>query len=523
MKTSIKILCFILFASLAIAQDAGKNSNATVKWGPELEGSRRGSISGTLGYDDSGYYLTGYEKDDRNIQKLNKSMVITKVYTFEEKDPETKIKYEYDGSLYFNDRLFVFKTTMNKDAKQKELWVNEIDKTSMTVKGNAKKLATIDYTKKRNSGGFGIHTSRDEEKMMIVIAPPYDKEGDEEFNIIMCDKDMNVLWKKAITLPYPDKLFGLAKMRCDEDGNIYVLGRLFKEKKERERKQQNYSYRMIVYTNQGENKVDYEIKLENKFITDISFAINDKDEVVASGFYSKIGGYAVDGAFYMVMDSHGKEVKLASIKEFTIDFLTQGMTEREEKKAKKKDDKGKDLELYQYDMDELVLRDDGGAVLVGEQYYTRTVSYPCGNGNTCTRTYYYYNDIIVVNVDPTGKIQWAEKIPKRQVSSDGGYYSSYCLAVNGSKLHFIFNDHKDNLAPKKQGDWKNYNFGDKNGIVTLATIGSDGVVKREALFSLSETEVNIRPKVSEQINDTQLLLFGEKRKKEQFALVNFKE
>src|SRR5437870_1651031 len=68
---------------------------ASVVWGPELEGSKRGSITGTLGFDDSGYYILGYDKGDIQITKLNRKLENIGLYTFEEKDKESKKKYVY--------------------------------------------------------------------------------------------------------------------------------------------------------------------------------------------------------------------------------------------------------------------------------------------------------------------------------------------------------------------------------------------------------------------------------------------
>jgi hypothetical protein len=291
--------------------------------------------------------------------------------------------------------------------------------------------------------------------------------------------------------------------------------------KEVRRGEQNFSWHIVSYTSSGENSVDYEIKIDQKFITDISFSVTDDGDIVAGGFYSKIGSYAVDGAYYLMLDSKTKSVKTSSVKEFDIDFITQGMTERQEARAKKKEEKGKDTELYQYDLHDLVKRDDGGLVLIGEQFYITTSTYSDGK-TSYTNYHYHYHDIIIINIDNAGKIEWSQKIPKRQVSTnDGGFYSSYSLAVTNDKLRFIFNDNKNNLTLKKQGDWKNYTFGDKDGIVALVTIDKNGGVTREALVKDSELEVIIRPKVSNQINDNEVLLFGEKRKKDQFGVVRF--
>jgi len=498
---------------------------ASVVWGPELEGSKRGSITGTLGFDDSGYYILGYDKGDIQISKLNKKLENVGLYTFEEKDKESKKKYVYEGVRYFNDKLYIFKSFIDKKTKTVELYAQEISKSTMKETGSLRMISDLTYQKNRDKGFFSIHTSKSESdpKLMIAIGTPVEDEENEKFAVMMFDKDLKNIWKKSFEIPYQAELFTRSNFSCDDEGNAYVLGRLYNEKvKAVKRGKQNYTYHLLAYTNSGENKVDYEIKLQDKFITDITYSIKDNGDIIAGGFYSKKGTTSVDGAYYFLMDSKSKEMKVSSFKEFDIDFITQGMTERQEEKARKKDEKGKDLELYEYDLDDLIKRDDGGFVLIGEQYYVQVVTHY--NGKTSYTTYYYnYNNIIVININNSGKIDWATQIPKRQVSvNDNGFYSSYALAITDDKLRFIYNDSKENLAPKKQGVIKNYTFRDKDGIVTLATIDKDGKLEREALISDAEIEVGVRPKVCDQISNSEVLLFGERRKNDQFAICTFK-
>ena len=101
-------------------------------------------------------------------------------------------------------------------------------------------------------------------------------------------------------------------------------------------------------------------------------------------------------------------------------------------------------------MDQLILRNDGGALLIAEQYfvqeeYDRNQFYDPYYSNYYNRNYndidyvYNYNDIIVVNIRPDGEIEWTARIPKRQVTTnDGGYYSSYAMSIVRSKIYFVF-------------------------------------------------------------------------------------
>ncbi|MFZ7114627.1 MAG: hypothetical protein ACO1G9_04530 [Bacteroidota bacterium] len=519
MKT--KILFLLLFCcSVVLAQK--KSNFATMKWGPELEGSRKGSIQEFLGYDDNAFYLSAYLKSDLLIEKLDKNLGNPQTYTFEEKDAETKEKFEPFSRMYFADRLYFLKTNLDKKTKTTTLYAEEINTKTMSVKGKIKKLSDITYEKRRDKGGWSTVTSPSDNYLMIIESIPTEKEENEQFNVVMLDSALNQVWRKNLQLPYENTLFYRQKFMVDDEGNFYVLGKLYKEKaKERVRGHVNYMYHIIAFADHGNSKIDYEVKLADNFITDITIAKNDGGDIVCAGFYSKKGQASIDGSFFLTLDPSTKSIKASNMKEFDIEFMTEYMTEGQEKRAKKREEKGKDDEMYEYDLHTLIKRSDGGVMLVGEQFFIRQIQYRCGN-SYCTRTNYYYNDIIVVNIDPAGKIEWAKKIPKRQLSvNDGGFYSSYAIAVTESKIAFIYNDHRDNLDSEKSKRIKNFNLGDKNGVVTIATVDDNGVVTRDILFDNTETEVIIRPKVCDQIDESHLLLFGDRRKMEQFGIVTF--
>ncbi|MBX9851996.1 MAG: hypothetical protein K2X86_09580 [Cytophagaceae bacterium] len=201
------------------------------------------------------------------------------------------------------------------------------------------------------------------------------------------------------------------------------------------------------------------------------------------------------------------------------------LTEKQAEKIEKKAEKGKDIELYQFSLDDLVIRSDGGMVLTGEQYFVRvhtyTTSNPNGGMSTTTVYKYHYNDIIVININPEGNIQWATKIPKTQITSnDGGFFSSYSMAVASDKLYFVFNDNPKNLVSSVEG--KTFNFVPyKESHVVCVQIDNNGKIEKKSLFSSKDVDIITRPKVCEQINDNCLLIFGQRKSTQRFALMTF--
>lgn len=542
----VKLLSSILLmTNLIFAQ----SQLATIKKGPELIGSRKGSITSYLGMDDDAYYFSAYIKNDKLIERLDRNLDNPTSFIFEDKDPVTKEKYLLHSRIYFADKLYQFKMNTNKETKTQNLLAEEINKKTMVSKGHLKKIAEIQYEKNNNKGTYNLEPSPDERYLMVIENIPVEKEENEKFNVVMCDRDLNLVWKKDIELPYINSLFLHEDNFLDEEGNLYVLGKLYKDKvREKRNGEVNSSYHIIAYRNEASEKFDYELKLPEKYISSVTMSINNEGNIVCAGFYSKVSINSIDGSFFLTLDSKTKAVISSNYKEFDIEFMTEYMTEAQEKKAKKREDKGKDDEMMKYSLKKMIHRSDGGVLLVAEQYYITVSNSTNSSGQITTIYTYHYNDIIIVNIDPTGKIAWAKKIPKVQINSvnigtvnlgmfSGPFsagvavtstligtnspYSSYALTVTNKMLYFIYNDHIDNLDIEKTKRLKNFTVGDRKGVVVLASMDYSGKLKREILISNKELEVAIRPAVCEQIDENQLMIFGEVGKLEQFGIVTF--
>lgn len=533
MKRIILLLTFSLaLSSTIIGQE--KSNKVNIKWGPEQKESKKSTLSDIIGHDETGFYALKTQLKNLGfsaiitLEHFNKELEKTKSVEIELKEKKNYKRLE--GVYQLNNKLYLLTSIIDKKNKINRLFIETINKQTLQLNNDSKEVASIDYAthRKFNAGTFNYKLSRDSSKVLIYYNLPYEKGKKEKFGFQVYDNLLNKLWEKEVELPYLEELFEVENYRVTNEGNVYLLGVIFKEKRRVKRQgEPNYKYQVLSYTNNGNTLTEYPIVVEDHFLTDMIITINENKDIICGGFYSAKGTFTVKGSYFLKIDGKTKEIKAKSFNEFGIDFITQNMTERQEKKSKKKAEKGKKPELYKYYLDEIILKDDGGAVLIGEQFYIVTVTHTYTNPNGGTTTtytnYYYYNDIIVVNIDSDGNIVWTEKVPKRQRTvNDGGFYSSYTTTVVNDKIYFVFNDNPKNIEYKGEG--KIYNFNrSKESLVVIVEMNSEGKQSREALFSAKEVEVLIRPKVCEQISKTELILFGQKKKTHKFARVTFKK
>jgi hypothetical protein len=367
-------------------------------------------------------------------------------------------------------------------------------------------LATISADNRNNQGSFITQVSTDSSHLLLVINPPYEEYADEKYTLQLIDKDLNSEWKKEIVLPYKDKFFSLSNFMISDTGDVYMLATVSKDRSVMSRKERRstptYYYSALLFDHTSDELKEYKISMDPKFISDVKMAIGPNGDIICSGFYSNKNSNTIIGTFYMRIDRSTKAVTAEGSMDFDHDFVTQFMSERKAQKGR---------ELYDYDLKHLALRDDGGAVLVAEQFYVVLIQTydPQTKMNSYTY-YYYYNDIIVVSINPEGQISWAKKIPKYQVSrNDGGYYSSFAFSVSGNKMYFMFNDNPRNL---KYADSKQFKYmnNPKKSVAVLVTMDSKGNQERQAMFNNKDLRIILRPKLFLQMNEHRLVLYGEK-------------
>lgn len=525
MKKTLLILLALTLTQLCYSQKPTNKVNIT--FGQEERVSKKITLRGIIAEDKTGIYVLKSKSYSKLIlEHYNNKMNLIKSEELELKQGKKHLAFE--GIQYINNKLYVFSSFRNKKLKKNFMFCQEISKNTLNLVGSIKNLSEISYEGyKRYSGHFDYETSNDDSKILIYNFLPSKKGEPQKALYQVFDDNFNLLWKKKTTISKPGLLHIVQDYELDNNGNVHILGTVYKDKiKETRHGEINYFYQIRSLYNNGKEERTYKVALKNKYITEMQLAVNDNGNFICAGFYSDQGTYSIKGSYFMTVDAKTQNIISQSTKDFSLNFITQNMTERQVKKTKKKIKKGKNIELYQYDLDELVLKDDGGAILIGEQYYVRVVTTTStdANGNTRTTTtyHYYYNDIIAINMDKNGQITWAKKIPKYQHSvNDGGFYSSYNLSVVNNKLYFIFNDHPDNFFLKEGGHYRSYSRG-KRCVLTLVELDQNGKTTREALFAADQAEIYTRPKVCRQINDNEVILFGRKKKNQKFIKLTFK-
>ncbi len=514
-------------ASPAFAQT--KTDKAQVKWGPDQTDKENGQFNLVIGDIGNSSFLLIQRKKDWFAQRMDG------LKTAWQKPIELELD-KHDLNLHtlllVKDEILVFTSFYDKKANENRLYVSSYAQADFSLHKRFEQVAMIPAEKSSNIGSFSISASPDRAKVLVQVYPPNEKNADQESRISIYDAAMGQpLWSKDFKLPYSDMEFKAETQRVDNDGSVVVLGVKYAQKQEkRELKRANkstYEYHLLVYTGESATAQDYPIAVSDEFLQDMTLSMGKEGDIICAGLYGNKNSFSVRGAFFLRLDRSTKQVVHSSFKDFSDDFITMYMTEKEAAKAKKKAErKDEELEMPEFDLHDIIHRDDGGAVLLAEQYTVKAVtSSYMSNGQTYTRTdyHYYYNDVLVVNIDPEGNIEWATKVPKRQHSvNDGGLYSGFAVDVKGSNIYLVFNDSGENLFLKPGDKVKQFSLTGKDALVVLATINKEGDVSREALFSPERRDVILRPKDCTELKDESMFIYASRKKDYRYGLIEFK-
>ena len=224
-------------------------------------------------------------------------------------------------------------------------------------------------------------------------------------------------------------------------------------------------------------------------VREIDFAWDQiNNRLVGTGFYAENNRNFASGVLFFSAEANG-QWKAKTFAPFSPDFV-EDISGRS---TRKRD------EIPLYDVQNLIVRSDGGAVLVAEYVNESSEAYEYtdydpyyGGYRTATRyiNYHEYEDILLLMVDPDGTVHWDDVIRKKQVSrEDFGRNSSFCMLNAQSRLFFIFNE--------------DISY-DTN--VMQYVLDTKGTLHRDAILNADANEIMLVPRKALQVSGNEIVI-----------------
>ncbi|MEL6671943.1 MAG: hypothetical protein AAFR61_07110 [Bacteroidota bacterium] len=295
------------------------------------------------------------------------------------------------------------------------------------------------------------------------------------------DDEGDYVQNGELEIRYPDQRFNVQSLRVSNTGNIFVLGRFNKVLNIKDAN--DFQYVVVKQDITTEQQQEYMINLGDRYITDLAFRLDRAENIYVAGFYSNRGTDQIAGTLLQKITPSGALVLNANEAfdpSFLRNYLTSGQINR-----------GRELKNFYMDPEDgIILRSDGGVLLLAEKFYIKSTSYRDIYGYWVDREQYYYEDVILTSVSGSGDIEWHAIVDKSQVS-DSPASLSYFNAIS-SQGSYIFYEYK----PRRMDFNIYYN-----------TVGMQGSVSdRIPLLQDYRFGNEFYPRFCEQINNREALL-----------------
>ncbi len=308
---------------------------------------------------------------------------------------------------------------------------------------------------------------------------------------------MKLLWEKTFVLD--DFLFqrDFTEMLVDNEGNMFMI--LEKENK-RSKNSDPYFEILKCGTDTGEEIQKISCPMQGKLIYDTYFSIDYlNNNLIAGGFYSTDNLSKAEGYYYLRIPTDNHNNIMYAFHPFDDEFVSVVL---EKEKAKNKG-------LPEVSVQELVLRQDGGIILIGElnKAFQRGMAAGGAYSRTGLRPIidYYYDDIFLISIHPNGDVHWKVILHKKQYSQDDeASYSSYFLAKTPAALRVIFND-----------EIKTENT------VSEYVINASGEYDRNAVMNTERKELALRFRDAVQTAANQIVVPSERRNKLKLVRITY--
>ncbi len=480
------LLAILLGSRLAIAQEvvtseAQKLSTKT----PNLR---------ILGKNNEGIIIYKFGKGVDIVEAYNSNLMLKWSQNLSIKQENSSIDEIF---LYPDYSLAFFKT------QEKNNTIVFAQRLSSKFKGDGSftVMDTLFYTSADVNGRMKIIHSQDKSHVAMYF-PIISGSGQlERVRVVGVDNELKVLYRQDVTFPSVTEDFSLVSVKAINENQLVFLFENYNRDKKKFGGEKEY----LIYQYDG----------NTGFVSPIGFNLskpvfgllrmevdNLNNQLTIASFYTDEERNEALGYFVESWNLESKSITTQQYQAFTPEILRQVVGGDTTKVI---------TGLSSFQPKELILRFDGGVVIVAESEYSSMESenmptfMPSAGPSFRTVNVYYFNDILVISTKPDGAIDWSNVLRKKQVSEDDeGFFSSYSILAMDGKLRFVYNEeifYKTN--------------------VNEYIVDAKGISGRSFLFNAGTKELMLAPGIAKQISGRELLIPSFRNRSIKFVKITF--
>ncbi len=300
---------------------------------------------------------------------------------------------------------------------------------------------------------YTVINSDDKQKIMVVKIAKPNEEKVNHVTTTLYDKQLQLLKRSEMSIQMRERNASLSEFLVDNSGDLAFI------KTSGSGSSEIVSRVTLITKPSLADTIHFsDVDLKKIYLDDIRLKVDNYNKhYLITSFYSNERGGHIDGFFCYLWDKNTNKQILNTNIIFSDDFRADAKNESSIKDA-----------LDDYYLRNIVVKKDGGFVLAAESYSTSTANNdpfnrwdgygsPYGgfnnysvyglNGmyynpysrNFSNITSYFANNIIMLSVDVSGKLEWSNIIHKVQHDESSENYVSYGVLNTGDRVHFLFN------------------------------------------------------------------------------------
>lgn len=431
-------------------------------------------------------YVVRFSGGDELIHIYDNNLKLSSARTLDFKngdgDLQNILLNKTGASLYY----------LHSEKKQTMLMMQPVNSKFIDM-GRAFAIDTFNDKKELIDANLHFKSSIDQNYMLFYY-PVFDNDRVNSMQMTCINRSANVIYKTYLPIGRPEKDMEYAKCLVDNNGNGYLI--FTAQTSAKDTIKGDHYYVMRIDKSSG-NLTNFTVKCRKTIFGEPQFEVdNVNDNLIFCGFYDENADPAdpaANGFFYLQYDAATGVLKHSAYNVFPPAFMTS-LTGRE-----------KYNRLFTFNIKKMLLRIDGGAMLVAEQLIKDKkevmVSSPSssfrgyvgyGNSYNSYRTVntFSYNDIIAFSIRSDGSLDWNTIMRKKQqTEDDNGFNSSFAFTNEKDVVHLLYLD--EISAAGAANEYK---------------LNSKGSSDRTVLFTQEDKDLFLIPKLAKQVAPDELVI-----------------
>ena len=366
----------------------------------------------------------------------------------------------------------------------------------------------LDTTNLNYSTGNKIYTVINSEDKQRIVAFKINSRYSDNYGVttVLFDVDLNKIKKSVLHIPMQGRSDFLTEFSVANNGTIVFAKAMGNAQSD------NISRLTILIKPPLEDSVAFgDINISKIFLDDIRIKINNANgRYLVTSFFANSKRGNVDGLFCSLWDGTTLKEVYNTSNSFSNEFRASARSEGSARAA-----------FDNFYLQEVVMRKDGGFVVVAESAYTSSRGiygnrwdnigspywaagdsymygnpygmgyYPWGrpgmNGYQVNR--FFADNIGVMSFDSTSALEWANVIPKSQYDDNTENFIGYGTLNAGTEVHFVYNELQRRTL-----------------ILNDQSITPDGKVVRNPTLHNLDRGYDFMPRYAKQVGSHQLIV-----------------